>query len=140
RLRRRRRGAPAAGNGGGRRTSVFPVGDPLPHARLLHLHVRAPGPRKRLERPWQEGHAPPGIAGGWVEATRCVLRGRSVEGPPLILRLPRRAHLPCPLARVSRNSRMGRPSPRVACSSGCSPSPGTRFQALSSCWYRDFSL
>jgi hypothetical protein len=27
----------------------------------------------------------------------------------------------------------------LACS-GCSPSPGTRFQALSSCWYRDFSL
>src|ERR1039458_7274887 len=24
--------------------------------------------------------------------------------------------------------------------SGCSPSPVTRFQALSSCWYRDFSL
>src|ERR1035437_2216190 len=66
RLRRGRRGAPTAGPGGGRRTAVLPVGDALPHAGVLHLHVGGTGSRKRLEAPGQEEHAASRSAGGGV--------------------------------------------------------------------------
>ena len=78
------------GPGGGRRTAVLAVGDALPHAGLLHLHVRATGSRQRLETPWQESPDAPRSTGDRLETF-------SLEGPRESVVLDRR-HKPlvCP--------------------------------------------
>ena len=78
RLRRRRRGPPAARPGGSGRPAVFAARDALPHPRLLHLHGRAAGARARLEARQEANN---GSARGWL--TPCTTIHH-------ILRAPRR--------------------------------------------------